>query len=245
MSTYPALEPGRPLTTPIAILADIHGNLLALEAVLADLKEQAVDQVICLGDIVAFGPQPAATVRRLRELQWPTVMGNTDEWMLRPGDWTPRPGAERLKEILHWGREQLSGKDLDYLGSFAPTLRFDLGESGSLLCVHGSPRSNLEGMLSDTPADRLEEMLGDHRETVIAGGHTHRVMLRRFKETLLINPGTVGDGRRGTAEYAILAASGEGLSLTFRQVPYDGEAVDRLARESGMPHAEWWVKEWA
>ncbi|NIW96181.1 MAG: hypothetical protein GWN20_25895, partial [Phycisphaerae bacterium] len=68
----------------LAIISDIHGNLIALEAVLAVLAQEEIDQMVCLGDVAATGPQPHETIARLRELNCPVVMGNTDDWLLNP-----------------------------------------------------------------------------------------------------------------------------------------------------------------
>src|SRR5512139_520683 len=99
----------------IAIISDIHGNCIALDATLADLRQDPVDQIVCLGDAVQGGPQPAQVVARLREIACPVVMGNADAWLLT-GQETGNEGipAERLRKmhaIRDWSLAQLTAAD--------------------------------------------------------------------------------------------------------------------------------------
>jgi predicted phosphodiesterase len=240
----------------IALIADIHGNLGALDAVLAAIERDRVDQVISLGDVAASGPQPREVIERLRGLGCRSVMGNTDAWLLSPShrvdadeDW------RRIEAIDEWCAAQLGPAQLDYLRSFEPLVRLPLADDASMLCFHGSPRSFDEVMVATTPDDQLEEMLAGHRALVMAGGHTHVQMLRRFGEALMINPGSVGlpferAGATGPArnppwaEYALVEWREGEASVAFRRVPVDSRAtVDAILR-SGMPHAEWWAQDW-
>ena len=107
----------------IVLIADIHGNLPALDAVLAEIAAEHVDQIVCLGDVAATGPQPRAVVQRLRELGCSVVMGNADITLLDP----PQPSASdettrRIEEISAWGATQLSREDKDYIRTFQPTI---------------------------------------------------------------------------------------------------------------------------
>jgi predicted phosphodiesterase len=240
----------------IALIADIHGNLIALDAVLAAIERDRADQVMCLGDVAASGPLPREVVERLRRLGGPVVLGNTDAWLLNPSrradadeDW------RRIEAIDAWCAAQLGPADLDYLRTFAPLITAPLSDEASLLCFHGSARSYDEVILATTPDDELDAMLAGYRARVMAGGHTHVQMLRRHRETLLVNPGSVGlpfeqagDGRVHNppwAEYALVDWSGGEVSVALRRVPIDARAVVEAILRSGMPHAEWWVQDWA
>ncbi|HEX6287912.1 MAG TPA: metallophosphoesterase family protein [Herpetosiphonaceae bacterium] len=238
----------------VALISDIHGNLVALETVLADLAGQAVDRIVCLGDVAATGPQPHEAIERLRALNCPVVMGNTDEWLI-----TARPATAASDEIHQaidrWCREQLTAADLDFLRTFAPTIEVALDDKTALLCVHGSPRSNTEAIETTTPDDALAPMLSNTAALVIASGHTHVQMLRRYNGQIVINPGSVGlpyeilgasDEIRNPpwAEYAILSWHGQRLGIELRRVPLDIRAVTRAALESGMPYVEAWVRDW-
>src|SRR5579884_2332792 len=101
----------------IALIADIHGNLLALETVLHELSQEHIDQIICLGDVAALGPQPRAVLARLRSLNCPVIMGNTDAWLQTPSV-APEVAANNSRiiyEITVWCSEQLSSAERTYI----------------------------------------------------------------------------------------------------------------------------------
>jgi len=240
----------------IAIISDIHGNAVALDAVLSELNRVHVDRIVCLGDVAATGPQPHEAVERLKVLNGPVVMGNADAWLLNPmlGAATDDI-TRRIEEIDLWCAGQLSAADLDYLRTFRPTVEMPLDSGATLLCFHGSPQSNTHVIVSTTPEDDLERMLSGFSASVMAGGHTHTPMLRRYQDVTVINPGSVGlaferarhtDQERNPpwAEYALVNWENGYLSIELRRVPLDVAAVIRAALDSGMPHAEWWGGDW-
>jgi putative phosphoesterase len=240
----------------IALISDIHGNFVALQTVLADIEREHVDQIVCLGDVTANGPQPVETIRRVKELGCPVVRGNTDEWFLVPQTYDPNSEKERqLMAMLEWAMQQFSPGDIAFMQSFQPRVELIIGNGNTLLCFHGSPLSNTDIILATTPDDALLQRLGDYRATVMAGGHTHQQMLRRFRDLTIINPGSVGllivagatpaqDHRPPWSEYAIIDSHSENLAIEFRRVPLDVPAVVRAACESGMPHLEIWAAGW-
>jgi predicted phosphodiesterase len=240
----------------IAIISDIHGNLVALEALLANIERERSDQIVCLGDVAALGPQPRETVERLRGLSGLVVMGNTDAWLLNPRPSAPTDeNARRIEEIELWCAKQLSPAALDYLRTFKPTIEMPLSDDTTLLCFHGSPRSNTDVILSRTPEEDLDRMLAGFRASIMAGGHTHMPMLRRHRETIIINPGSVGLPHERAwqtnevrnppwAEYALIDGISGKLSIELRRVPLDLNAVKQAALDSDMPHAEWWAGDW-
>ena len=237
----------------VAIISDIHGNAVALDTVLAELDEERPDRTVCLGDVAGMGPQPREVVARLRALDIPVVMGNVDEWILSP----PAVDAaeedqRRMVEILRWGSQQLARDDQDYIRSFQPRVETSLGPNATLLCFHGTPSSNTEVLLATTPDDELGRMLEGYSATVMTGGHTHVQMLRRYRDALILNPGSVGLPAEVTdclrrppwAEYALVTQIDGALAIDLRRSPIDVDAVARAARNSGMPHANWWIDAW-
>lgn len=240
----------------LALLSDIHGNLFALEAALAAVNEQAVDQLICLGDVAAFGPQPRQVLARLQSLNCPIVMGNTDEWLLDP---KPHPvrdeDSHKVTAVEMWAAEQLTTADLAFIRTFKPTIQQQLNENIDLLCFHGSPRSNTEIIRDTTPEPQLAEALNGQTATIMAGGHTHTQLLRRYQQSYIINPGSIGlpyEYKSNStnvqnppwAEYAIINLEGSKLDISLHRAQYDIRPLLAVVRQSGMPYADWWIQDW-
>jgi putative phosphoesterase len=236
----------------IGVIADIHGNRLALDAVLAELEREDVDQLICLGD-VAVGPQPVEALQRVRELGCPVVMGNWDAAFLSGMPEPKNNVTEMLVEIGEWWAAFLSPADHEFMESFVPTVQLSLG-SRDALCFHGSPKSHDDWIFATTPDEQLRPMLDGVEDPVLLGGHTHLQMIRRYEEQVIVNPGSVGLPFRAWwpqpvrispwAEYGIVSVDDEQLSMELRQTPFDVDAFLALSLESGMPHAEWWASCW-
>src|SRR5579862_6910854 len=126
----------------IAVISDIHGNCFALDTVLADIRQQAVEHIVCLGDAIQGGAQPAQTVQRLRELHCPIVMGNADAWLLTGQDTSPlEQASESQLAVRAWSLSQLSEEDRAWIAGFQPTIELTLEDDKKLLCFHGSPHS--------------------------------------------------------------------------------------------------------
>ncbi len=246
----------------IAILSDIHGNCIALDAALKDLKQHPADHLICLGDAIQGGPQPAEVVARLRQLDCPVVMGNADAWLLTGVETGNEPTSEERQRMLdavrEWSLTQLSPSDLAFIQSFRPTVEMALEAGRRLLCFHGSPASFDDIMLPDTPHEQLFQFLGQYHADVLTGGHTHVQYVRRLGADgrFFFNPGSIGlayshhqpdDGFRADAwaEYAVLTSEGERLALEFRRVPYDPAPLIEAYRSSGRPYAEQAIAQYA
>ncbi|HUS17535.1 MAG TPA: metallophosphoesterase family protein [Chloroflexia bacterium] len=257
----------------VAIISDIHGNCVALDAVLTDLRagtrervdtavrsaESAgggsrVDKVVCLGDAIQGGPQPAEVVARLRELACPVVMGNADAWLLTAEE----TGAEvisderrrKMADVRAWSLAQLSGDDRAFIAAFQPTITVPLDERNSLLCFHGSPTSFDDVILPTTGEEQFMAWLGPFLPCIQTGGHTHMQQIRRIgaSSSFFFNPGSVGLAYSHQqpeahfradpwAEYAILTVENGSLGLEFRRVPFDGGALVATYQASGRPHA--------
>lgn len=236
----------------LAVISDIHGNAIAFEAVLADLRRHPADTTICLGDCIQGGAQPAETVALLRALACPTVMGNADAYVLTgvegPMARMPADRLKRFGEVREWSLAQLSPSDREFVASFTPTVSAEVG-GRRLLGFHGSPDSFDEVILPDTPEAEVERMLAPHAVELMCGGHVHLVFQRTFRDSLHFNPGSVGQAYlhgalardakiESWAEYAVVDSDGPRLSVDFRRVPYDSVAYRRRLRDSGRPHAD-------
>lgn len=215
----------------LALVSDLHGNELALEAVLADARRAGYDQLVCLGDVATLGPRPGAVLSRLRDLGCPCILGNHDEFML------DAPLVRSYSEFpvvvasVDATREALSADELAFIGTFVRTLALD-----DVFLYHGTPRSNMEDLLATTPQERVDEMLDGKRAVVLAGGHTHLQMARQHRGMLLVNPGSLGLPFREYAsggppvilpfaEYAIVDARADGVSVDLRRVTLDRQAL--------------------
>jgi predicted phosphodiesterase len=244
----------------IALISDIHGNLVALETVLQELAEETIDQIMCLGDVGALGPQPHEVIDRLRQLGCPVVLGNTDAWLLKPPVATPTASENQrtMYAINAWCAQQLSSTDQLYLQTFLPVLELSLDEGRTLLGYHGSPRSFDEVIAATTPDAEVKAMLAGYSAAVMVGGHTHIQMIRRYQDAHLINVGSLGlpGVNAGSpdlpvnrwvrwAEYGVLSIKQGRLSIDLRRTPLDLDVLLATASSSGMPHLEWWTQKWA
>lgn len=223
-----------------ALFSDIHGNAVAFAAFLGDLEQHSVDRLVCLGDAIQGGPQPAECVRRLRALDCLVVMGNAD-WYVLTGE-TGEPETDAHARMREWTLAQLSGDDLAFMRGFQPTV-----DAPGLLAFHGSPGSFEELILPTTAEDEFRRMLGGADAPLLAGGHVHLQFTRRRGDSVFVNPGSVGlaydheqpadDVRLDPwAQYAIVDAAA--MSVEFRRVPFDREEVIASYEESGAPHPE-------
>jgi putative phosphoesterase len=238
----------------IAIFSDIHGNLVSLEAVLADIEREGIEQMVCLGDVAATGPQPREVLARLRELNIPIVQGNTDEWLLQP---QPYEGDSEFHQQIHemdmWAVAQLTAVDRTFLQTFQPIIEIAIDTDNTLLCFHGTPRHNREIMRATTPDEEVAPMMADYSATILAGGHTHQPMIRRYEDKLILNPGSVGlpylvmgDSNQNPpwAEYAILHSENGHFGVELRRVMVAVTAVQEAILASGMSHKEWLAGQW-
>ncbi len=237
----------------IGLFGDIHGNLVSLEAVLASLERDSPDGLICLGDIATTGPRPHEVVQRIRGLGCPVILGNWDAWMVEVRE--GRRSLQGARPIDAWSAAQMTEEDLDFLRSFQPTLDVRLDGPDSLFCFHGTPRDFNERISATTTDEELERAMDGHRARVMAGGHTHVSMLRRFRDDFLLNPGSLSEcwnevarpGRRmfsPWAEYALVDCSKGSVRICLQRVQVDVDAVIASAFEAGMAGAEAWTATW-
>src|SRR5262249_23635091 len=149
-------------------------------------------QLVCLGDSIQGGPQPAEVVAILRQLACPLVMGNADAWLLS-GIETGKEGVSSEQEAMRqWSLERLSSADRQFIAEFVPTVTLPLPNGTSLLAFHGSPASFDDILLPDTPKEYFLRVYGPYAPAILTGGHTHRQFIRQMDETFFFNPGSVG-----------------------------------------------------
>ena len=240
------------MTMRLALISDQHGNDAAFRAVLADVERLDSGAIVCLGDVVQGGTEPAQTLGRLAALGCETVLGNADAFLLEvPAD-SPEPVTERQLEVREWTLSQLSSSHLEQMRAFAPVVRREL-DAVPLLLFHGSPRSYDDVLLPEGGDEALEPFLG-HEAALMAGGHTHLQWSRRIGDALYVNPGSVGISYdrfapdppplRPVAEWALVTVTNGTVAVELRQVPYPAEDVQAASKRSGRPYADEWAAQW-
>jgi predicted phosphodiesterase len=230
--------------SPIIVFGDIHANLPALEAVLADMNMRGWTQRYCLGDLVGYCMWPNEVVATLRDQVIPTIMGNYDLGVSNDSDdcgcaYTS-PEAEALgKRSIAWSNAHTSAESKTYLRSLLSQIPLQVGDLRVLL-VHGSPRKINEYLYADRPDSSLERLLDQAEAEVLVCGHTHIPYHRVLPSGRhVVNAGSVGKPKDGDprACYILLAAQGTDLQVDFIRVPYEVEQAARAIEASEMPHA--------
>jgi putative phosphoesterase len=203
-------------------LHDVHGNLPALEAVLADVERAGVDLIVFGGDVAA-GLLPVETIERLMELRGARfVMGNADRILVEIFDGGEPPEGGLIDA---WCAAQLQRRHRDFLASFEPTVVV-----GDVCFCHATPHSDEPIFMRITPDDRVRELLGDVRQSVVVCGHTHMQFDRTVNGIRVVNAGSVGMPYGTTdACWALV----EETDAEHRRTPYDLEAAAERLRASG------------
>ncbi len=225
----------------LAVVSDIHGNLPALEAALADIRSLGITRIACTGDLVNYGPFPNQVIRLVREEGIPTVQGNHDRLVGSEMDtaaYRVKAGRDREAELacFSWTKKEVELSLKLHLAGLPATQTLKLGREPILLC-HGSPRSSSEYLRADLPTAQLEEALAGIREKVVVCGHTHQpIILRLPSETFLFNAGSVGRPKGGDprASYLILRP-GQPPRAEIRRVNYDVEQTLAAVEKAGLP----------
>jgi predicted phosphodiesterase len=224
----------------VAIVSDIHGNLRAFQAVLADLRQVAPDLVLQGGDLAYGGAHPADIIDQVRSLGWPGVRGNTDEML-----WSP----ESLAEFA--ARQPKLGPLLAILQDMIPATLASIGEKRlrwleglpylysqeGLSLVHASPGDLWRAPMPNASDDELQSTYASLGAQIVVYGHIHRPYIRRLHGMTIANTGSVSQSYDGDRRASYLVIDGE--SITIRRVEYDVESEARELLRSGLPHADW------
>lgn len=221
----------------LAVLADIHGNLPALEAVIKDLRPMKVHKILVAGDLVG-GPRPEATMRLLRSLNCLMIRGNGDSYLLRyhegraPIYWYTREAYSSIR----WQYRHISRETLEFIQTLPEQRVFKKPKVPAVRMVHGSPRDPSESIFPDVEPAVLEQALVDTTEPVLIFGHTHLSWHLWQAGRLAINPGAVGCPLNGdkNAQYALLDWDGDKWRVEHRRVAYDLDLIRQDYTESGL-----------
>jgi putative phosphoesterase len=221
----------------LAVVSDIHGNLLGLDACLADLEAQGgADAVVAAGDLCLNGPKPKKVLQRLEQLGVSCVRGNTDRYLADASNETFEPVEEAQ---LAWTRSDLGEKWVGWLRELPFALR--VGDDGNqLLVVHANPNTDDEHIWPDADEATLEWLIGDETATAIAFGHLHLPYVRMWRGKLLVNVASAGLPKDGDprACYAIFTERDGGWQVKHRRVPFDVKKVATQLSDCGIPGSD-------
>jgi putative phosphoesterase len=224
----------------IAVVSDIHGNLAAFEAVLADLRTASPDLIFHGGDMPHGGSSPAEIVDRIRDLKWPGVLGNTDEMLFDPDSLAAF--ASRLPQLQStWdavadqaqaAREALGPERIEWLRTLPRSL-----ELGEMALVHASPESAWRAPGPEASDAELQSVYSPLGRRIAVYAHLHRPFIRQVGELTVINSGSVSMSYDGDPRAAYLLL--DDFTPSIRRVAYDVEREIQTLEARGVPHAEW------
>ena len=223
----------------IAVISDIHANLVALNTVIDDIQKESCDSIFCLGDIVLAGPQPKETLDFVKSQDWTIIQGNTDKLI-----------AEYNSEIVESLKEKypvmgnalvddvniLDDEDKKYLCELPPALEVTV-EGVKILLVHGSPRYNNEDIMPNMEISLIEEIISPSDADLILCGHTHIPCgYQTNKKQTVVNVGSIG--RPMTNEplacYVVLEVNDGIFTIRHKFIDYDRELSAKLVLERGF-----------
>ncbi|MCU0496257.1 MAG: metallophosphoesterase family protein [Anaerolineae bacterium] len=249
----------------LAVLSDIHGNLIALEAVLADLaQESGIDQTWCLGDLAVFGPRPAECIQRIKALNvenegktFRVIGGNTDRYLVT-GERYPLPAlkeAEGLAQRVHdltirdtihnWNLGRLSWEEYEFLAKIRGHELYQMVNGyGVVIGYHAVPGDDEPMLRPDTPDEQARDYLLDREGCLAIGGHTHVQMDRQLGPWRAINVGSVGLSWQypGMAQYAVIVIQEGQVTIDLRNIPYDVEACIADLYAVDHPAPTWFIE---
>ncbi|PJF41348.1 MAG: metallophosphoesterase [Chloroflexi bacterium] len=241
----------------LAVLSDIHGNLTAFEAVLADLESVgSVDKIWVLGDLAALGPRPVECIRKVKAMQeaaekgtFGVISGNTDRYLVT-GERMPTPPAKDEEAFaklatawsirdrqFNWGMAQLGFEDYEYLKKLRHELSVKVARYGPVIGYHAVPGDDEAMLLPDTPEEQALDYLLDREGVLAIGGHIHRQMNRDLGAWRVVNVGSVGMSfdMPGKAQWGLFTFLEDSLMVDLRAVPYDVDAVIADLHAVGFP----------
>jgi putative phosphoesterase len=231
--------------TRIAVLSDIHGNRIALEAVLAEIRRDKPDAVLVAGDLVLNGPDPNGSIDALRVLESEgalIVSGNTD---IAVGDFDYGSAfpqfqdgvPETISVAAEWAHDELGDDQLDWLRRLPAERRIRAGDDQLVLVVHASPGSQTRGFDPALDANVVFERVAATDARVICVGHTHLPEVRDLGWKVIVNDGSAGyvfDGDP-TATWAMVSVEGSEVSAEIRRTEFDVLAVANAISARGLP----------
>lgn len=226
----------------LAVISDIHSNLYGLEAVLKDIGEKGVTDILCTGDLVGYGPRPDEVIDLIRKLNIPTVMGNYDDAIgnlrLMCGcDYKDERSLQLAEKSLLWTKDNTSETNKQWLRELPKEIRI-IFSGMEILFVHGSPRALNEYLYEDTPENYIKDLLDEVGADILVCGHTHLPYIKKTSAGYIVNTGSAGKPKHGNPNvtYVVLEVVGGELIGQIVEVPYNYEDAAKEIEQVGLPY---------
>ncbi len=212
----------------IALISDVHSNVVALDAVLADIESAAAEQIVCAGDIVGYYPYPNETIERFRSMNIRSILGNHDRAVIRIN---PVGMNKTAADAVLWTSKRVSADAVDYLKDLKARMQVKLGPHAAGI-YHGSPRDDDEYLYEVDAGPELLEMC---ECDLLVVGHTHIPFIKKFSTGTIVNCGSVGQPRDGDSRASYVLYDEKTDSLQIRRVEYDFQSVEEEVQKAGLP----------
>ncbi|MCF0146967.1 MAG: metallophosphoesterase family protein [Clostridium sp.] len=216
----------------IAAISDIHGNIYSLMKVLEDIDDQKVDLVVCLGDLVGYGPHPNEVIALIKRREIPCIKGNYDASVV-DGAFTFIRDTSINSFSLPWNVEEVRASNKYYLSELPTKLNYDIN-GVKVLFTHGSPDNISEYLFED--AENTKKVMDEINEDVLICAHTHIPSYKKFGNKVFINVGSVGKPKIGrpNATYALIEIKEDKtIDVKFRELEYD---FKKIVKDTQMLH---------
>lgn len=218
----------------IAVMSDIHGNLEALQAVLQDIKSKNVDTIVCLGDLVGYGPFPNEVIDRVREENILVIIGNYDTAVVNNDIKYIKDNELNKNFALPWSVNKVSEKNKKYLKRLPDDMI--ISDKGKIIkFVHGSTRKVNEYLLENSK--EAQEVMEEYNGDILVCAHTHIPYVKQYEKKILVNDGSVGKPKIGrpNASYSILDFDENNFNVENLEVEYDYEKTVNVMKKEGFP----------
>ena len=229
----------------IAFISDIHGNAIALNAVLKDIEKNGVDKIYVLGDICYRGVEPKRSLELVRQLDTDVIKGNADEWVVRgveKGE-VPKHALEIMNKERDWTLAQLDADCIEYLRNLPTELKMDIGNL-KVHAFHATPNSLFNVVLPDESDEMLQNKLMEQDADIYLYAHIHKPFIRYINGKCIMNIGSVGlpfDGLKKSS-YGLLEIKEDGWQTSIVRVNYEISQVITMFKESDYPNTEQLMK---
>ena len=227
----------------VAVISDIHANLIALEEVLKDIEQENCEHIVCLGDIVLAGPQPISILEFVKQQNWTMIQGNTDKLIAEYGQDVLDMMKEKypvMANAIVDDMNYITDEDQKFLTELPPQTEMEI-EGVKVLFVHGSPRANNEDILPNRELTEIEEIISGVDADLILCGHTHIPCgYQTNNKQTVVNVGSVGRPMTPTplACYAVIDFEDGIFNIRHKFVDYDREKAAEQLRVRSFEGAD-------